>query len=61
MAPELVADPERVSEKADVWSLGVVMWEMLTREMPYQVRNVWVDVKGRASTSTGITVGFAPT
>jgi len=36
MAPELVADPERVSEKADVWSLGVVMWEMLTREMPYQ-------------------------
>ena len=40
MAPELVADPERVSEKADVWSLGVVMWEMLTREMPYQVREM---------------------
>jgi serine/threonine protein kinase len=37
MAPELVADPERVSEKADVWSMGVVMWEMLMREMPYQV------------------------
>lgn len=37
MAPELVADPERVSEKADVWSLGVVMWEMLTREIPFQV------------------------
>eukprot|EP00878_Enallax_costatus_P013407 GHUV01014019.1.p1 GENE.GHUV01014019.1~~GHUV01014019.1.p1 ORF type:complete len:510 (+),score=243.60 GHUV01014019.1:621-2150(+) len=36
MAPELVADPERVSEKADVWSLGVVMWEMLTREIPFQ-------------------------
>ncbi|KAI8469014.1 MAG: hypothetical protein J3K34DRAFT_514681 [Monoraphidium minutum] len=36
MAPELVADPERVSEKADVWSMGVVMWEMLMREMPYQ-------------------------
>lgn len=36
MAPELVADPERVSEKADVWSMGVVMWEMLTREVPYQ-------------------------
>lgn len=40
MAPELVADPERVSEKADVWSLGVVMWEMLTREVPFQV-GVW--------------------
>jgi serine/threonine protein kinase len=37
MAPELVADPERVCEKADVWSLGVVMWEMLTREIPFQV------------------------
>ncbi|WIA22655.1 hypothetical protein OEZ86_009625 [Tetradesmus obliquus] len=36
MAPELVADPERVCEKADVWSLGVVMWEMLTREIPFQ-------------------------
>ncbi|KAF6261967.1 kinase-like protein, partial [Scenedesmus sp. NREL 46B-D3] len=36
MAPELVADPERVSEKADVWSLGVVMWEMLTRDIPFQ-------------------------
>lgn len=38
MAPELVSDPERVCEKADVWSLGVVMWEMLTRETPFQVR-----------------------
>lgn len=37
MAPELVSDPERVCEKADVWSLGVVMWEMLTRETPFQV------------------------
>lgn len=35
MAPELVADPERVSEKADVWSLGVVMWCLLTRRPPY--------------------------
>lgn len=36
MAPELVADNMRVSEKADVWSVGVVMWEMLTLETPYQ-------------------------
>jgi len=37
LAPELVADPERVTEKADVWSLGVVMWELATRTTPHQV------------------------
>lgn len=36
MAPELVAEPSRVSEKADLWSMGVVMWEMLTLEVPYR-------------------------
>lgn len=35
LAPELVADPERVSEKADVWSLGIVMWELLARRPPH--------------------------
>jgi serine/threonine protein kinase len=34
MAPELVSDPEHVSEKADIWSLGIVLWEMLTLEVP---------------------------
>jgi len=36
MAPELVSDPDRVSEKADVWSLGMVLWEMLCLETPFQ-------------------------
>ena len=35
MAPELVSDPERVSRKADVWSLGMVLWELLTRQVPF--------------------------
>jgi serine/threonine protein kinase len=35
MAPELVSDPLRVSEKADVWSLGMVLWEMLTLQVPF--------------------------
>ncbi len=35
MAPELVSDPTRVSEKADVWSLGMVLWEMLTLQVPF--------------------------
>lgn len=35
MAPELVTDVKRVTEKVDVWSLGVVLWEMLTLQTPY--------------------------
>ena len=35
MAPELVSDPDRVSEKADIWSLGMVLWELLTLEVPF--------------------------
>ena len=36
MAPEVISDPEHVSEKADVWSLGVVLWEMLTLQVPFE-------------------------
>jgi len=36
MAPELVSNPNQVSEKCDVWSMGVVMWEMYTLEVPYK-------------------------
>ena len=35
MAPELVADPGHVSDRADVWSLGVVMWELAVRCPPH--------------------------
>jgi serine/threonine protein kinase len=35
MAPEVVNDPQHVSEKADVWSLGMVLWELLTLEIPF--------------------------
>ncbi|XP_054718027.1 mitogen-activated protein kinase kinase kinase 13-like [Uloborus diversus] len=35
MAPEVIRhDP--CSEKVDVWSFGVVLWELLTREIPYK-------------------------
>ena len=38
MAPEMLRhDP--CSEKVDVWSYGVLLWEMLTQERPYNVRN----------------------
>lgn len=35
MAPEMITNHKRVTEKADVWSLGVVLWEMLTGEAPH--------------------------
>ena len=35
MSPELVADPDGVTEKADVWSLGIVLWEMAVRKPPH--------------------------
>jgi serine/threonine protein kinase len=54
MAPELVADPERVCEKADVWSLGVVMWEMLTREIPFHVSSRQSSLESSAKCSISI-------
>ena len=35
MAPEVIRN-EPCSEKVDVWSFGVLLWELLTGEMPYK-------------------------
>ena len=35
MAPEMITDYKHVTESADVWSLGVVFWELLTQQQPY--------------------------
>ncbi|XP_078621077.1 mitogen-activated protein kinase kinase kinase 13-like isoform X2 [Branchiostoma floridae x Branchiostoma japonicum] len=35
MAPEVIRN-EPVSEKVDIWSFGVVLWELLTGESPYK-------------------------
>lgn len=35
MAPEVIRN-ELCTEKVDIWSFGVVMWELLTCETPYQ-------------------------
>jgi mitogen-activated protein kinase kinase kinase 13 len=35
MAPEVIRN-EPCSEKVDIWSYGVVLWELLTNEIPYK-------------------------
>ena len=35
MAPEIIRN-ELCSEKIDVWAYGVVLWELLTCEVPYK-------------------------
>ncbi|XP_034946689.1 mitogen-activated protein kinase kinase kinase 13 [Chelonus insularis] len=35
MAPEIIRN-EPCSEKVDIWSYGVVLWELLTGEIPYR-------------------------
>jgi serine/threonine protein kinase len=35
MAPEIIRN-EPCSEKVDIWSFGVVLWELLTCEAPYK-------------------------
>ncbi|KAH3761770.1 serine/threonine-protein kinase STY17 [Pelomyxa schiedti] len=40
MAPELFAS-QKYTEKADVYSFAIVMWEMLTRQIPYSDKDSW--------------------
>ena len=35
MAPEIVRG-EICSEKVDIWSFGIVYWEILTKQTPYE-------------------------
>jgi serine/threonine protein kinase len=49
MAPE-VAESRPYSEKADVYSFAMVMWEMATLRKPYEVSFRWRTSRGPAAT-----------
>jgi len=36
MAPELFSEPEIYTRKSDVYSLGVTLWELVSRKIPFQ-------------------------
>lgn len=38
MAPEMCTTHADYDEKIDVWSLGMVLFELLTLDVPYRVR-----------------------
>ncbi len=52
MAPECLGQSKRYTAKTDVWSLGVVIWQLLTgQELPYHEVDDGMDVV------VGLTVG----
>ena len=35
MSPEAISGKERLSEKADIWALGCILYELLTHRCPF--------------------------
>jgi serine/threonine-protein kinase len=40
MSPEQMMDPSKVDQRSDIWSVGVVLFELLTAQRPFDGQNV---------------------
>lgn len=40
MAPEMI-DKGEITCKADIYSFAIILWEMLTRQLPYENASVF--------------------
>lgn len=40
MAPEQMSTPDQVDERADIWSMGVILFELLTNSVPFRGETV---------------------
>ena len=40
MSPEAVSGKERLSEKADIWALGCILFELVTHKCPFEGKNL---------------------
>ena len=50
-APERLQNPGLITSQGDVWSFGVIMWEILTGEVPWPGKSLH-DLRQLAQTGT---------